>query len=134
MTVPWAEEPEGLMVHLYLYHSLHWVSLPRVQSSVGVFLVTMHHWPRAGGKRHLLQLPLEQIPVKIGSSNQVLAITIASTAVLTTIIFLIAFTASHQVNVSTGVLDRVEARGVGFSELQSYWSLHLHLHLHLHLQ
>jgi len=55
---------------------------------------------RAGGKRHLLQLPMEEIPVKIGSSNQV--------------------------NVSTGVLDRVEARGLGFSELQSYWSLPFH--------
>ena len=34
--------------------------------------------------------------------------------------------ASTSVNLSSGILDRVEARGVGFSELQSYWSLPFH--------
>jgi hypothetical protein len=32
----------------------------------------------------------------------------------------------QQVNVSKSPLDRVEARGVGFSEMQSYWSLPFH--------
>merc|ERR1719430_364506 len=55
---------------------------------------------RATGRRHLMRLPLEETRVTIGSS--------------------------HNVNLSSGILDRVEARGVGFSELQSYWSLPFH--------
>ena len=47
-----------------------------------------------------MRLPLEETSVTIGSS--------------------------HSVNLSSGILDRVEARGVGFSELQSYWSLPFH--------
>ena len=30
---------------------------------------------------------------------------------------------TQEVNVSSLILDKIEARGVGFSELQSYWSL-----------
>ena len=60
--------------------------------------LTLTH--RASGRRHLMRLPLEETSVTIGSS--------------------------HSVNLSSGILDRVEARGVGFSELQSYWSLPFH--------
>jgi len=55
---------------------------------------------RATGRRHLMRLPLEETRVTIGSSRSV--------------------------NLSSGILDRVEARGVGFSEMQSYWSLPFH--------
>ena len=33
---------------------------------------------------------------------------------------------TQEVNVSSLILDKIEARGVGFSELQSYWSLPFH--------
>eukprot|EP00092_Neocalanus_flemingeri_P037789 GFUD01041137.1.p1 GENE.GFUD01041137.1~~GFUD01041137.1.p1 ORF type:complete len:1900 (+),score=456.60 GFUD01041137.1:60-5702(+) len=56
---------------------------------------------RAGGtKRKFLRLPYEHSNLKFGDSSSV--------------------------NVSSSILDRVEARGVGFSELQSYWSLPFH--------
>ena len=52
------------------------------------------------GKNKFLRLPYEHSNLKTGSSSLV--------------------------NVSSSILDRVEARGVGFSELQSYWSLPFH--------
>jgi len=55
---------------------------------------------RSGKKKRFLRLPYEQSNLKIGSP--------------------------HSVNVSSSILDRIEARGVGFSELQSYWSLPFH--------
>ena len=55
---------------------------------------------RAVGKNKFLRLPYEHSNLKTGSSSLV--------------------------NVSSSILDRVEARGVGFSELQSYWSLPFH--------
>lgn len=55
---------------------------------------------RSGKKRRFLRLPYEHSNLKIG--------------------------AAHSVNVSKDILDRIEARGVGFSELQSYWSLPFH--------
>ena len=53
-----------------------------------------------GGKRKFLRLPYEYFHLKTGSTQEV--------------------------NVSSSILDRIEARGVGFSELQSYWSLPFH--------
>ena len=53
-----------------------------------------------GKKRRFLRLPYEYQNVKLGKT--------------------------HEVNVSSSILDRVEARGVGFSELQSYWQLPFH--------
>merc|ERR1719309_404917 len=55
---------------------------------------------RGRGARSLQTLPISQSVLTIGNS--------------------------HSVNVSKGILDRIEARGVGFSELQSYWSLPFH--------
>ena len=55
---------------------------------------------RPGKKRRFLRLPYEYLHIKMGKTQQV--------------------------NVSSAILDKVEARGVGFSELQSYWSLPFH--------
>ena len=55
---------------------------------------------RPGKKRRFLRLPYEYLHIKMGKTQQV--------------------------NVSSSILDKVEARGVGFSELQSYWSLPFH--------
>ena len=53
-----------------------------------------------GGKRRFLRLPYEYFHLKVGKT--------------------------HEVNVTSSILDKIEARGVGFSELQSYWSLPFH--------
>merc|ERR1719369_678216 len=55
---------------------------------------------RSSKKKRFLRLPYEHSNLKIG--------------------------AAHSVNVNKDILDRIEARGVGFSELQSYWSLPFH--------
>ena len=38
----------------------------------------------------------------------------------------VTFNDPEQVTVHRGTIDRVEARGVGFSEMQSYWTLPFH--------
>ena len=55
---------------------------------------------RPGKKKKFLRLPYEHAHLTIGSANEV--------------------------HVSSEILDKVEARGVGFSELQSFWSLPFH--------
>ena len=55
---------------------------------------------RAGKNKRFLRLPYEHSILNLGSA--------------------------HEVNVTSQILDKVEARGVGFSELQSYWSLPFH--------
>ena len=74
------------------------VRLFKKQTDLGLEDLTQPN--RATGRRHLMRLPLEETRVTIGSSRSV--------------------------NLSSGILDRVEARGVGFSEMQSYWSLPFH--------
>ena len=54
----------------------------------------------AFGKRKFLRLPYEHSNLKFGSSQSV--------------------------TLQSSLLDKIEARGVGFSELQSYWSLPFH--------
>ena len=55
---------------------------------------------RSGKNKKFLRLPYEHSNMNLGSA--------------------------HEVNVASQILDKVEARGVGFSELQSYWSLPFH--------